>query len=428
MPLAPSPAGITVGATLVRKGQLVEAWHAKFARLRHAHGWSLTQAADQFIAASAVHTEDQAENVRRQIMRWERGSVEAPTLPTRQAIAYMFDLPLEDFWPSRPLADIAVPDRLAPDEFSDLIAALRLPRVGQAHLDQAEAEVERLCSNYASEDARALTDEVNGWLRTLNELVTNGRVNLAGHAQVIRLTGWLALLRSCLMWDQGNAASCREARVAAAGLAEDLGDPVMAAWSWEIQAWTALTLGDMPQVVAMAEAGIEVAPTAPVAAQLHAQKAKAYARMRDQHKAEVELDAVRRVLDASPTPSNVRNHFNVDPTKASFYAMDTYRVLGVNGLADGMADTVIQTSSAWDGTIVSPMRLAEAQLTKALILARVGSVDQALDRADLAFSYARQSAPSLSMVAREVAREVGQSNPAEAREWASHHHLARTLS
>ena len=270
-----------------------------------------------------------------------------PTEPTRQAIAYMFDLPLEDFWPIRPLADAAIPDRLAPDEFSDLISALRLPRVGQAHLDQAEAEVERLCSAYASQDASTLIVEVNDWLRTLGELVTNGRVNLAGHAQAIRLTGWLALLRSCLSWDQGHGTACRAARVAAKGLADDLGDQVMTAWSWEIQAWTALTQGDMPQVVAMADAGLTAAPKSPVAAQLHAQKAKAYARMRDHHKAEVSLDAVRRVLDCCETPANVRNHFNVDPTKASFYAMDTYRVLGSNGLADGMADSVIQTSTGW---------------------------------------------------------------------------------
>ena len=404
----------------------MEAWYAKFARLRRAHCWSLAQAADQFVAASPLHTADQAENVRRQILRWEKGSVEMPTEPTRQAIACMFDLPIEDFWPTRPLADIAIPDRLAPDEFSDLVAALRLPRVGQSHLDQAAAEVERLCSGYASQEAGTLTLEVNDWLRTLGELVTNGRVNLAGHAQVIRLTGWLALLRSCLMWDQGNGAGCREARVAAAGLADDLGDQVMTAWSWEIQAWTALTKGDMSQVIAMADAGLRAAPKAPVAAQLHAQQAKAYARMRDQHKAEVSLDAVRRVLDSCPTPANIRNHFNVDPTKASFYAMDTYRVLGSNGLADAMADSVIQTSTAWDGTAVSPMRLAEAQLTKALVQAREGSVDEALSTAELALGHTRQSVPSISMVVREVAREVAQTHPEDARDWADHLQLTET--
>jgi hypothetical protein len=142
--------------------------------------------------------------------------------------------------------------------------------------------------------------------------------------------------------------------------------------------------------------------------------------MRDQHKAEVSLDAVRRVLDACPTPSNIRNHFNVDPAKASFYAMDTYRVLGSNGLAEAMADSVIHTSTAWDGTAVSPMRLAEAQLTKALIGAREGSVDEALSTAELALGHTRRSVPSLSMVAREVAREVAQTHPDDARAWADH--------
>lgn len=91
-------------------------------------------------------------------------------------------------------------------------------------------------------------------------------------------------------------------------------------------------------------AGVAAAPNSDVAAQLHAQAAKAHSRMGDRRKTEVELDHVRRVLDAIPAPENVRNHFNVDPTKASFYAMDAYRVLGVDAPADAMATHVIETS------------------------------------------------------------------------------------
>jgi hypothetical protein len=39
----------------------------------------------------------------------------------------------------------------------------------------------------------------------------------------------------------------------------------------------------------MANAGIERAPNASVAAQLHAQRAKAYARLQDRHKTEAAL-------------------------------------------------------------------------------------------------------------------------------------------
>jgi transcriptional regulator with XRE-family HTH domain len=398
----------------------MELWHLKFARLRQGRGWSLMQAATEFVAASDLHTSAQIETVRRQIMRWEKGNVATPTTDTKRTIAAMFDLPIADFFPSRLLSSLEMPRRLAPDEFTDLVAALRMPQVGHAHLEQAQAEVERLCTAYPSQDASTLTVEVNDWIRTLGELVNHGRVNLAGHHQVVHLTGWLALLRSCLMWDQGDESASQQARVAAEGFANDLDDPVMHAWTWEIQAWIALTQGDMPQVIAAADAGIKHAPHQPVAAQLYAQKAKAYSRMGDQHKTEVALEHVRLVLDQAEMPSNLRNHFAVDPTKASFYAMDAYRVLAVDTLADAMADTVILTSVRPDGSAISPMRLAEALLTKATVLARSGDVEGALLTASQALTPERRSTPSLLMVASEVAREISKTNPTEGAAFGQH--------
>lgn len=398
----------------------MEPWHQKFRRLRQGRGWSLHRAAEAFVTASEHHAPGQVENVRTSIARWERGTVKDPDSASKVAIARMFDLPYLDFWPARPLADEVVPAALSEEEFSDLIAAMRAPRVGGEHLELAAAQVERLCSEYAARDAGPLVVEVDQWLRDLRGLVSNGRVNLAGHGRVLELTGWLALLRSCLMWDKGDALNSQHARVAAAGLAEDLGDGVIGAWTWEIQAWNALTQGDLPQVVAFASAGIEAAPSDSVAAQLYAQQAKAYARMGDKHKTEVALEGVRQVLDSAPTPTNLRNHFNVDPTKASFYMMDAYRVLRDDAQAEAMADTVLRTSTSWDGTSVSPMRAAEAQLTKATLSARAGDVDGAVGFVEQALAHERRSAPSLMLVAREVTDEIGRYNPTTADDFAAH--------
>jgi hypothetical protein len=182
----------------------------------------------------------------------------------------------------------------------------------------------------------------------------------------------------------------------------------------------------MPNVIAAADAGIRCAPDASVAAQLHAQKAKAYARMKDSHKTEVALDRVREVLDGNDLPSNVRNHFNVDPTKASFYAMDAYRTLhGRERMADAMADTVIATSTRPDGTVISPMRLAEAQLTKAVLAARDGSPVTALELAGAALNHERRSQPSLLLVASEVAHELEHRSPADGAEFRNHLHELR---
>ncbi len=400
---------------------MAELWHEKLTRLQAAKGWSNRDLAQHFIAASPAHRDEQLDSVIAQVKRYRRGDVPSPQLETKKVIAAVFDLPVDDFFAERGRMDAAVPSPLNGEEFTELVSALRMPRVGEAHLDQAEAEVERLCSAYAAQDAPSLTAEVDGWMRELAGLVSDGRVTLAGHRQVIRLTGWLALLRACLMWDQGDEATTHQARVAAEGFARDLDDGVMAAWGWEIRSWMALTQGDMPQVIAAADAGIRCAPTATVAAQLWAQKAKAYSRMKDAHKVEVSLENVRTVLDANEPAVNLRNHFAVDPTKASFYAMDAYRsVPGAESLAAAMADTVIESSTRPDGSVISPMRVAEAQLTKAVLAAREGSSQTALTLAEHALEHNRRSTPSLLLVAGEVAREIEYRHPIEGAEFRDH--------
>jgi len=376
--------------------------------------------ADAFVAASELHTPAQVENVRRSVIRWERGDVRNPNRATQEAIARMFDLPVNDFWPTRPLADSGIPDRLAPDAFAELIEALRMPKVGSPHIDQAVVEVDRLCSEYASREPVALLTDAGEWTEELAGLIMHGKVNLAGHTRVLRLTGWLALLRSCLMWDLGRAAESRQARTLADGIASDLGDPVLGAWAAEIASWTALTLGDMPQAIASADVGLARTATAPVAAQLWSQKAKAYSRLADEHKTEVALEHVREILDRNDPPTNVRNHFAVDPTKASFYAMDAHRVLGNDSLADALAETVIRSSMAPDGRVISPMRLSEAQLTRAVVLARAGDVDQALAQADAAMRHDRRCAPNLQLVASEVAAAVRRYRPGAAAPFTRH--------
>ena len=68
-------------------------------------------------------------------------------------------------------------------------------------------------------------------------------------------------------------------------------------------------------------------PRHPVAVQLAAQAAKAWARIGDRRQTEVALDRGRRLLDSLPYPDNIDNHFVVNPTKFDFYAMDCYRML-----------------------------------------------------------------------------------------------------
>jgi len=165
------------------------------------------------------------------------------------------------------------------------------------------------------------------------------------------------------------------------------------AWAQEMRAWFALTRGDYRGVLAAAT-GHDVAPSGAAAVQLHAQKAKAWARIGDRRQVEVALDQGRSLLEQMPYPDNLDNHFAVDPAKWDFYSMDCYRLLGAghdaasteNKLAESYATEVIRIGTGAAGTELSPMRNAEARVTLGVIAARQGELERALDHGHRALS------------------------------------------
>jgi len=154
--------------------------------------------------------------------------------------------------------------------------------------------------------------------------------------------------------------------------------------------------------------------------QLHAQQAKAWARLGDKARAHVAMDEARELLATLPAPNNPRNHFQVDPVKVDFYAMDVWRLLGEDALAASAADTVRRTSRESDGAALSPMRLAEARMTDATVLARGGDVDSAVDIALDALEGDRRSLPSLLMVGSELAEELRRIAPRRSADYRAH--------
>lgn len=392
-----------------------EPWSTKFGRYRRAKGWSLTDAARAFIAVSDLHTSDQIDSVRRTISRWEQGGIDVPSPENQAAIATMFDLPVKAFFPDTAAPAPINPGRLSVDTWTDLMAQLGRTSVDIAVLDTAEAEVERLCTAYAGEPVGVVLEDSEQLGRYLVGL--QSQLDLRSMTRTYEMLAKLSLLRACLLYDLDDRSGAEAARRSAFRFAQELGDGPLLAWSYEITSWVALTTGDLPQVIASADAGTRCAPQASVAAQLHAQSAKAWARMHDRHKTELALDRVRTVLDAQPPAANLRNHFVVDPTKANFYAMDAYRVIGADDLAEAMADTVVLTSTTPDGRILSPMRLAEAKLTHATLRARQGDVGGAVAQVEQALAIGRRSAPSLAMVAREVTAEIARIDPGTAEEF-----------
>jgi hypothetical protein len=166
-------------------------------------------------------------------------------------------------------------------------------------------------------------------------------------------------------------------------------------------------------VVVAAQHGLEAAPHHGVAVQLAAQEAKAWARLGDRRQTEVALDRGCRLLDSMPYPENLDHHFVIDPTKFDFYAMDCYRHLGDDRIAESLATEVIEAATDFDGTERAPMRVAEARITLGVIAARQGELELAIQHGERALSNERKSLPSLIMVGRDLTRVLKDRYPNE---------------
>ncbi len=390
-------------------------WADRIRRDRLARDMSIAEAVAQMrLHAYPEDLGAQDDSLERLWKRWEAGEIKTvPKPPHQRAVAKMFgSIPDAYFGPDG--GDRHGIIHLTDDQTAELIQRLRHSRLDPAAMDALHATVDRLCTDYASRPAAIVLADAQTWLKKINTL-RDKRPTYSQLRDVLSMAGWLTLLVSCLRYDVSDDRGAEFARRSALDIADDVGDPAIAAWALEIKAWMALTRGDYVATVAAAQEGLARTRTHGVSAQLHAQAAKAWARLGNHDQAIVEQDAGRELLTWLPFPANPRNHFEVDPTKYDFYAMDCWRLTGADALAAEAAETVIRTSTSSDGRPISPMRLSEAQLTKAQILARGGDFDGAIELAQSALAIDRRSLPDLLLAAREVNAELLRIKPDDSR-------------
>ncbi|MBE1572981.1 helix-turn-helix domain-containing protein [Amycolatopsis roodepoortensis] len=287
----------------------------------------------------------------------------------------------------------------------ELLRRLRASAINPSTIDAVSITVEQLCCDYPHKDARTLMVEGKEWLGKMTTLLES-RLSLAQHREVLQKAGMLALLVGCLEYDTGDRNAAEATRRMAMTLGEESGDQGIVGWAHEMRAWFHLTAGNFRAVIAAAEEGILAAPSHSVAVQLYGQQAKAYARMGKPDEVRQALDAGSTLLDQLPFPERPDNHFVVDPDKWDFYAMDTYRIVGEDQLAQRNAEEVIRRGVSPEGEQLSPMRIAEAELTLAVIAARRGEVEEAAGLGIQALRSGRQSRPTLLMVSTELEDEL----------------------
>jgi len=349
----------------------------------------------------------------RQWKRWESGEVFPGVY--QGAIAATFGTATHAMFPVAPQRD---PDSdvlaVTGMDTLELVGRLQRSDIDQATLDGLRIMADRLCSEYPFMPADQLLNEGRAWLRRITSL-QGQRLTLKQHREILILAGWVALLVGCVEYDMGNRHAAETTRQAALSLGVEADHGEIVAWAHEMRAWINLTTGDYHGVVAAARSGTEVTPHQSVAVQLFAQEAKAWARMGDSRQTEVALDKGRRLLDTLPYPENLDNHFVVDPAKFDFYAMDCYRTIGANPMAEHLAEEVIEANTDFDGQERAPMRMAEARITLGVVRAREGDLEGAVSMGMRALEGKRKSVPSLLMVSRDLTKVLNDRYAGETR-------------
>ncbi|GEL18612.1 hypothetical protein [Pseudonocardia asaccharolytica] len=390
------------------------AWAERLRQERLARDWSQSDV----VAAMRTFAEvPLPEGLLDQWKRWERGR-NRPDEFYRPLIAATFGTVVESiFGEDRPptgrrgTTDELLIGRSGMDTH-ELVQRIRQSSVTDHTLDALALTVEQLCCDYASRDPFSLITESREWLTRLTGLLDQ-RLTLAQHRDVLDAAGWLTLLVGCLEYDTGQARTAEATRVAALELGKEADNNSVVAWAHEMRAWFALTHGRFREVIAAAQAGQDAAPGRSVAVQLLGQEAKAWARMGNQRNVVRALEKGRVLLDSLPYPERPDNHFVVDPDKFDFYAMDCYRLIGDDKLADMHAREIIRKTTNADGTSNAPMRNAEARLTLGVVAARRGDLAQAAAHGQEALAIERRSQPSLLMIGKELDEVLRQRYGAE---------------
>ncbi|MFC7304451.1 hypothetical protein ACFQVC_09535 [Streptomyces monticola] len=147
----------------------------------------------------------------------------------------------------------------------DDLEALELARrveasdIGRETLERLEAAFDLMAVRYQTDDPSVLLRDVRRHCAYVTKLLDE-RKTLAEHQGLLVIGGWLSLLAATLHVDlkEGGAAGAR-LRTAAL-LAQHAGHAEIQAWTYETEAWRALTAGDYPRSVQLSAAAQNIAP------------------------------------------------------------------------------------------------------------------------------------------------------------------------
>jgi transcriptional regulator with XRE-family HTH domain len=276
----------------------------------------------------------------------------------------------------------------------DEIAALELARrieasdVGGGTIERLEVIVDDLAIAYPATRPADLLARIRTHLGYASHLL-DARATLSQHRRLLVTGGWLSLLAATCLIDLHRDHAAEAYLRTADQLADETGQPDLAAWALETRAWQALTAGDFQQAVALSQGAQLAAPHASSAhLQAVAQEGRAWARAGDPIETRRTLTRLETLVSPLPVPDRPEHHYRYDPPKSQAYVATTLAWVG-DAAAEGITREVLAAIEAPGAVPARPRRAALARLDLALALIASGKDDEAAAMALRAVRSAR---------------------------------------
>jgi tetratricopeptide (TPR) repeat protein len=294
-------------------------------------------------------------------------------------------------------------DDLVSDEDSDIMRMIQeadRSDIGAGTIESLYTVFDKLCRDYPCVPASELQVKLKRFYRRIM-MLREGRMTYAQHRELLALSGWATALLACVDWDLNQRDAAETARAATLRFAKEIGHAELNAWSYEMQAWFALTEGRYSDVTSIAKAAQVIGGENSAIVQLIMQEARGWSRLGNQKAAMSAIDRGHDLLERLPV-YNYPRHFIYDRTKFPFYVASCHQWLGNYDKAEEFAQQVLHECEVNGTADRSPMRLADTNITLGLIRAERGDVDAATEAGFRALSYERKSGPSLLIRAAEL--------------------------
>jgi tetratricopeptide (TPR) repeat protein len=277
--------------------------------------------------------------------------------------------------------------------------------IGAGTIDGLYAIFNRLCQDYPSAAAPELRQKAKRLYSRVMQL-RQGRITFAQHRELIAVSAWVAALLACVEWDMNEREAAETARSATLRFAKEIDQAELTAWSYEMQAWFALTEGRYGDATRIASAGQEVGGENSAIVQLAMQEARGWARLGQSDLAERAIHRGYDMLQRLPEAEYPRL-FIYDKSKFPYYVASCYQWLGQDAKAEEYALQVIRECENNGTTERSPMRMAEIYITLGLVQVHRDNLEGAVDSGSKALAYDRQTQPHLLIRLSELRQAIG---------------------